>query len=143
MRNRDEACIALPPLVFEDSEKDVGLVFTYYNSPSLFPLADKNNSNSSTVVGTSVIGAIVGGGNHTGNVTIILPFLLSVRMCYVYYVLRICVFIQYYILRICVFIQPAAYNRSTIACVSWDFSGNGIQFWHIECSFLHNFSCRR
>ena len=93
MRNRDEACIALPPLVFEDSEKDVGLVFTYYNSPSLFPLADKNNSNSSTVVGTSVIGAIVGGGNRTGNVTIILPFLLSVRMCYVKNVIRMCVYL--------------------------------------------------
>ncbi len=85
MRNRDEACITLPPLVFEDSEKDIGLVFTYYDSPSLFPLANKNNPNSSTVVGTSVIGAIAGRGNvmnDTGNVTIILPFILSVRMCY-------------------------------------------------------------
>ncbi len=33
----------------------------------------------------------------------------------------------------CTFIQPAAYDRSTIACVSWNFSLNGILCYQFNC----------
>ena len=55
--------ISLPPSLFElasDDDSDVGLAFTFYESPNLFPLANGTRS-SGVVVGSSVIGALVAG----------------------------------------------------------------------------------
>ena len=67
--------IQLPPSIFDDSDsgEDVGLVFTYYDTASLFPLDVDNNS---TVVASNIIGAIIGSktvANLKENVTILLP----------------------------------------------------------------------
>lgn len=56
--------ISLPPTLFDQvfdpvSNEDVGLAFTFYESANLFPLA--NGTNSLSVIGSSVIGAIVAG----------------------------------------------------------------------------------
>ena len=56
--------ISLPPTLFDQvfdpvSDEDVGLAFTFYESANLFPLA--NGTNSFSVIGSSVIGAIVAG----------------------------------------------------------------------------------
>ena len=67
--------IQLPTSILDDMDirEDVGLVFTYYDTASLFPL---DIDNSTTVVASSIIGAIVGSkmiANLEENVTILLP----------------------------------------------------------------------
>ena len=67
--------IQLPTSTLDDTDirEDVGLVFTYYDTASLFPL---DIDNSTTVVASSIIGAIVGSkmvANLEENVTILLP----------------------------------------------------------------------
>ena len=55
--------ISLPPSLFElasGDDSDVGLAFTFYESPNLFPLANGTRS-SGVEVGSSVIGALVAG----------------------------------------------------------------------------------
>ena len=57
------------------SEGEVGIFFSYYTTPILFPLAVENDTNSSDVVDSAVIGASVVGDplrNLTSNITIIL-----------------------------------------------------------------------
>ena len=57
------------------SEGEVGIFFSYYNTPILFPLAVENDTNSSDVVDSAVIGASVAGAelrNLTNNITIVL-----------------------------------------------------------------------
>ena len=58
-----------------ESEGEVGIFFSYYTTPILFPLAVENDTNSSDVVDSAVIGASVVGTelhNLTNNVTIVL-----------------------------------------------------------------------
>ena len=57
------------------SEGEVGIFFSYYTTPILFPLAVENDTNSSDVVDSAVIGASVAGTelrNLSTNVTIVL-----------------------------------------------------------------------
>ena len=54
---------------------EVGIFFSYYTTPILFPLAVENDTNSSDVVDSAVIGASVVGvklRNLTNNITIVL-----------------------------------------------------------------------
>ena len=52
------AYISLPPSLFElVDDEDVGLVYTFYNSSNLFPLA--NGTRNNATIGTSVIGALI------------------------------------------------------------------------------------
>ena len=58
-----------------ESEGEVGIFFSYYTTPILFPLAVENDTNSSDVVDSAVIGASVVGEplhNLTNNITIVL-----------------------------------------------------------------------
>ena len=58
-----------------ESEGEVGIFFSYYTTPILFPLAVENDTNSSDVVDSAVIGASVAGSqlrNLSTNVTIVL-----------------------------------------------------------------------
>ena len=57
------------------SEGEVGIFFSYYTTPILFPLAVENDTNSSDVVDSAVIGASVVEQklhNLTSNITIVL-----------------------------------------------------------------------
>ena len=77
--------ISLPPTLFDQvfdpaSNEDVGLAFTFYESSNLFPLA--NGTGRLTVIGTSVIGAIVAGKpvlDLIDPVVIVLPLLDLVK----------------------------------------------------------------
>ena len=77
--------ISLPPTLFDQvfdqaSNEDVGLAFTFYESSNLFPLA--NGTDTGTVIGSSVIGAIVAGKpvlDLPDPVIIVLPILDPVR----------------------------------------------------------------
>ena len=77
--------ISLPPTLFDQvfdqaSNEDVGLAFTFYESSNLFPLA--NGTDTGTVIGSSVIGAIVAGKpvlDLPDPVIIVLPLLDPVR----------------------------------------------------------------
>lgn len=54
--------ISLPPSLFDQDQltnEDIGLAFTFYESPNLFPLA--NGTRDSVVIGSSVIGALIAG----------------------------------------------------------------------------------
>ena len=78
--------IRLPPSIFDDTDsgEDVGLVFTYYDTASLFPLDVEDKINSSTVVASSIIGAIIGNktvANLKENITILLPLKNLVSAC--------------------------------------------------------------
>ena len=55
------ASISLPPSLFAELENatEVGVVFTFYETAALFPLPEGSPSN--LTVGSSVIGALVGG----------------------------------------------------------------------------------
>ena len=58
-----------------ESGGEVGIFFSYYTTPILFPLAVENDINSSDVVDSAVIGASVAGTelrNLNNNVTIVL-----------------------------------------------------------------------
>ena len=58
-----------------ESEGEVGIFFSYYTTPILFPLAVGNDTNSSDIVDSAVIGASVAGTelrNLNNNVTIVL-----------------------------------------------------------------------
>ena len=58
-----------------ESGGEVGIFFSYYTTPILFPLAVENDTNSSDVVDSAVIGASVAGTelrNLNNNVTIVL-----------------------------------------------------------------------
>ena len=58
-----------------ESGGEVGIFFSYYTTPILFPLAVGNDTNSSDVVDSVVIGASVAGTelrNLNNNVTIVL-----------------------------------------------------------------------
>ena len=58
-----------------ESEGEVGIFFSYYTTPILFPLAVENDTNSSDVVDSAVIGAFIAGPqlhNLSTNVTIVL-----------------------------------------------------------------------
>ena len=70
--------ISIPGPVLDfsgQSEGEVGIFFSYYTTPILFPLAVENDTNSSDVVDSAVIGASVAGTElHSlnTNVTIVL-----------------------------------------------------------------------
>ena len=58
-----------------ESGGEVGIFFSYYTTPILFPLAVGNDTNSSDVVDSAVIGASVAGTelrDLNNNVTIVL-----------------------------------------------------------------------
>ena len=56
-----DASISLPPSLFAElrTTTDVGLGFTFYRTAALFPLPEDSPSN--LTIGSSVIGALVGG----------------------------------------------------------------------------------
>ena len=58
-----------------ESEGEVGIFFSYYTTPILFPLAVENDTNSTDVVDSAIIGASVAGTelrNLSTNITIVL-----------------------------------------------------------------------
>ena len=76
-----EASISLPPSLFAELENatEVGVGFTFYETPALFPLPEGSPSN--LTIGSSVIGALVGGqsfSNLRDPVTIFLRLTLPV-----------------------------------------------------------------
>jgi len=54
--------IAIPGSALNISGDQVGIFFSYYTTPILFPLAVANDSNTSDVVDSAVIGATVAAG---------------------------------------------------------------------------------
>ena len=77
--------IDLSPSIFKSigDQEDVGLVFTYYETGSLFPPA--NDTRRETVVATAVIGALIANKNiskldDSELVNITLPLLHCVRI---------------------------------------------------------------
>ena len=81
-----EASISLPPSLFAELENatEVGVGFTFYETAALFPLPEGSPSN--LTIGSSVIGALVGGqsfSNLRDPVTIFLRLRLPV--CFVTY----------------------------------------------------------
>ena len=114
--------IQLPPSIFDDTDsgEDVGLVFTYYDTASLFPL---DAENSTTLVASNIIGAIIGNktvANLKENITILLP--LKNLVCD--YHCNMFTRVQYACLMMS-FVQTQFYDISTAKCASWNFSANG------------------
>jgi len=54
--------IAIPGSALNVSGDQVGIFFSYYTTPILFPLAVENDSNTSDIVDSAVIGATVAVG---------------------------------------------------------------------------------
>ena len=77
-----DASIALPPSLFmRISGSEVGIVFTFYETATLFPLPDETCNN--LTVGSAVIGALVAGHSFTDlrDPVIILLRLIN-QVCY-------------------------------------------------------------
>ena len=93
VENENIVSISLPPTLFElagGDEADVGLAFTFYESPNLFPLANGTRS-SGVIVGSSVIGALVAGKTEVVDledpVRIILTLQQNVRNHHILFIL--------------------------------------------------------
>ena len=81
-----DASISLPPSLFAELENatEVGVGFTFYETAALFPLPEGSPSN--LTIGSSVIGALVGGQSFSDlrdPVTIFLR--LTLPVCFVTY----------------------------------------------------------
>ena len=78
-----DASISLPPSLFAElrNTTEIGIGFTFYRTAALFPLPEGSPSN--LTIGSSVIGALVGGqsiSNLNEPVTIFLRLTQPVRM---------------------------------------------------------------
>ena len=78
-----DASISLPPSLFAElrNTTEIGIGFTFYRTAALFPLPEGSPSN--LTIGSSVIGALVGGqsiSNLNESVTIFLRLTQPVRM---------------------------------------------------------------
>ena len=83
LQEDQHASISLPPSLFEElgNATEVGVGFTFYETAALFPLPEGSPSN--LTIGSSVIGALVGGqsfSNLHDPVTILLR--LTLPVCY-------------------------------------------------------------
>ena len=81
LQEDQDASISLPPSLFAElgNATEVGVGFTFYETAALFPLPEGSPSN--LTVGSSVIGALVGGqsfSNLRDPVTIFLRLTLPV-----------------------------------------------------------------
>ena len=81
LQEDQDASISLPPSLFAELENatEVGVGFTFYETAALFPLPEGSPSN--LTIGSSVIGALVGGqsfSNLRDPVTIFLRLTLPV-----------------------------------------------------------------
>ena len=81
LQEDQDASIFLPPSLFEElgNAAEVGVGFTFYETAALFPLPEGSPSN--LTIGSSVIGALVGGqsfSNLSDPVTIFLRLTLPV-----------------------------------------------------------------
>ena len=88
LEQEESTSVFLPSQVFTELEtqEDVGLFFSVYESPQLFPLAE--NSNPNDVIGSPVVGASVAENLDVfdGNIIIMLRLNDSVSLkCICYY----------------------------------------------------------
>ena len=91
LQEDQDASISLPPSLFAElgNATEVGVGFTFYETAALFPLPEGSPSN--LTVGSSVIGALVGGqsfSNLRDPVTIFLRLTLPVRFGVYWYLYR-------------------------------------------------------
>ena len=115
-----DAAISLPPSLFAELDllntTEVGIGFTFYETAALFPLAEGSPSN--LTVGSSVVGALVGGQSFSGLQVPVTIFLqLTSQVCVVLIIIQIFVVLKHGSISLMQDLNPQ--------CASWNFSAAG------------------